>query len=279
MRRESSLLLAGVLIVLIVAAGWTERSHIRVALGLPTIEQIRMGLVSRQRESVAGIPRDRVMIALVTGQSNAGNYGPKDSFAPQPGVLNFFSGTLYRAKDPLLGSDNMGSSPWIRLGGMLVEGGHYRAVVFALAVRGGVAVRQWLPGRQMQRLVAQTVTDLKHADLAPTHVLWQQGETDAVFRRSGHGYGAAFQAFLGTLRAAGVEAPVYVALATRSATRGPDPEVRGEQQALVNPAGKVFSGPDVDALGAEFRSDGTHFNRAGLERLAALWYDTLSHAP
>jgi hypothetical protein len=236
-----------------------------------------MSLVSRQPESLAAIPRNQVMVALVTGQSNAGNYGPPGAFAPRPRVLNFFSGALYRAKDPLLGSDGLGSTPWIPLGAMMVARGRYSATVFALAVRGGIAVRQWLPGGPMQHLVAETVADLHGAALNPTHILWQQGETDAAYGLAGHGsYEAAFRAFLGTLRSAGIDAPVYVALATRSATHGPDLELRRQQRALVDPALKVFAGPDADTLGAEFRADGTHFNRAGLERLAALWYETLN---
>jgi hypothetical protein len=263
---------------LIAAAGWTRRSPIRVFLGLPTIDRMRMGLVSRQKESLEGIPRERVMVGLVTGQSNAGNYGPSHAFLPQPRVLNFFSGELYRAKDPLPGSDGLGSTPWIPLGGMLVERGRYGTVVFALAVRGGTSVRQWLPGWAMQRLVAQTVSDLRRAGLPPTHILWQQGETDAHVSR-GFDYGsyqAAFHSFLASLRAAGVEAPVYVALATRTAGLGPDPGLRQAQQSLVNAADNVFAGPDADSLGDEFRTDGTHFNRAGLERLAALWYESLN---
>jgi len=240
--------------------------------------EIKARLARGPKVPLESIRPGHVMVALVTGQSNAGNYGPEDAFPEHAGVFNFFSGALYLAKNPMPGSDWTGSTPWIPLGRMLIERAGYSGVVFALAVRGGTPVKEWLPGRPLQKLVIQTGHGLQDVHLAPTHILWEQGEADG---RSSAGtdpklYADAFHAFLKSVRAAGIDAPVYVALASRTASAGPDAGIRQAQQSLVNPGDKVFAGPDADQLGPEFRRDGVHFNRTGLQRLAELWFASLA---
>jgi hypothetical protein len=267
--------------VLFIAFGWVFRSQIRTLTGLPTIGDIRLRFVSRQKESLQSIPSGRVMVVLVTGQSNAGNYGPANAFPEHAGLFNFYSGTLYRAKDPMPGSDGTGSGPWLALGRMLVERAGYSGVVFALAVKGGTPIREWVPGGPMQRRVVDTGRSLLAARLTPTHILWEQGEADsqAFDGTPAQTYENDFHAFLGSVRAAGIDAPVYVALASRTVVNGPDATVRQAQQSLVNAGDKVFAGPDADQLGPEFRRDGTHFTLEGLERLADLWYTSLVKQP
>ncbi len=106
---------------MILIAGWTLRSPIRLALGLPTILEVKASLARGPKVPLAGIPPGHVMVALVTGQSNAGNYGTEDAFPEHVGVFNFFSGALYLATDPMPGSDWTGSTPWIPLGMMRIR--------------------------------------------------------------------------------------------------------------------------------------------------------------
>lgn len=255
-------------------AGWLLRAPIRRWTGLPTLAEWKLRSIPRERKSLAALERNGLMVALVTGQSNAGNYGPPEAFPPARGVFNFIERSLYEAKDPMLGSDGSGSSPWIRLGESLIERGRYPQVVFALAVRGGASVTGWLPGRPMHAFVMKTLADLRASGLSPTHILWMQGEADAA-SLSPEDYSRAFHAFLASIRSAGAEAPVYVALETRSAGIPSDAAIRRAQQSLVSSADEVLAGPDVDTLGNEYRRDGTHFNAAGLERLAELWFAIL----
>jgi hypothetical protein len=266
--------------VLILAAGWTFHSQIRAFTGLPTMEDLRLRFI-RPRAALTDIPGGRVMVVLVTGQSNAGNYGPPNVFQEHAGLFNFYAGTLYRAQDPMPGSDNAGSGPWLELGRLLMERDGYSSVIFALAVQGGTPIREWIPGRPMQRRVIEAGRGLQAAHLPPTHILWQQGESDsrAFDGTASEDYAKAFHAFLGPVRAAGIDAPVYVALASRTVKEGPDAAVRQAQQSLVNAGDKVFAGPDADQLGPEFRHDGTHFTAEGLRRLAALWYESLASRP
>lgn len=80
---------------------------------------------------------------------------------------------------------------------------------------------------------------------------------------------------LAPIRRLGVDAPIYVARATRCAKAGPSAEIRGAQGGLVDPPSRILAGPDTDALGLAERYDGCHFSSEGLDRAAALWLEAL----
>jgi hypothetical protein len=121
----------------------------------------------------------------------------------------------------------------------------------------------------------RAVADLQHAGFRITHVLWHQGETDALRNTTSEYYVAKFSALLSALRDAGVEAPVYVAVASYCNGTWSD-EVRNAQRSLVGPVRGVLAGPDTDRFrSADMRYDDCHFSAAGLEAVARAWFAEL----
>jgi hypothetical protein len=211
----------------------------------------------------------RVLVALTFGQSNAANHG-ETPHAAGPGVLSFYVGKLYAARDPLPGATGDRGSVWTRFGDLIMATGRYDAVVIAPIGVGSSEIRRWVPGGDLHPRLIYTLRDLQAAGLPATHLLWHQGEGDRW--TTGEEYRSRFLAMLAAVRREGVAAPVYVSVATR-APSGIVPAVQEAQRGLVDPAAGIRAGPDTDALGDEFRNrrDPDHFNDAGLRRAAELW--------
>ncbi len=221
-----------------------------------------------------GKPQPRVMVALVFGQSNAGNWGESRRVAG-PRVFNFFRGRYERARDPLPGADGQGGSVWTRLGDKLIAAGLYDRVVFVPAAIGATEIAEWAPGGRLHQDLLRNVRAARRARLTFTHLLWHQGESDAVLGTSAEDYQARFLAMLAAIRALGVNAPAFVAVATRCGQYPPNEVIRSAQRSLVNPALGIFAGPDTDQLGPEYRYDGCHFSEHGLDMHAQMWLEVI----
>lgn len=217
------------------------------------------------------------LVFLITGQSNAGNYGSGERPTAATGIFNAYRSKLYRARDPLLGSDALGVSQWIPFAESLrLQQSPSRPIVLALAVRGGQRIYAWNEGQPMRSEVTARLADLKSLRLQPDYVLWQQGETDAwPLRTSADTYAGVLRDFIGFLRKAGVSAPVLVAQATRTPSSGPFQPIREAQLSMADPSRLVFRGPDADSLGPAFRRDGVHFNASGISAIASLWVEAV----
>jgi len=218
--------------------------------------------------------RPRVMVALVFGQSNAGNWGESRRIAG-PRVFSFFRGRYERARDPLPGADGEGGSVWTRLGDKIIAAGLYDRVVFVPAAIGATEIAEWAPGGRLHQDLLRNVREARRARLAFTHLLWHQGESDAALGTAAETYQARFLAMLAAIRALGVKAPAFVAVATRCGEYSPNESIRVAQLSLVNPALGIFAGPDTDQLGPEYRYDGCHFSDQGLEAHAQLWLEVI----
>lgn len=214
-------------------------------------------------------------ILLTLGQSNASNEGGAP-FEPGPGVYNFnyFDGRCYVAQDPLLGTTGAAGSPWSRLGDALVRRGVYEQVLLVPIAVGGSTIERWTPaGKHFPRIrgVQQRLMD---RGLAPTHVLWHQGEGDAR-RTSKAEYLERFGEMLAGLRRVGIAAPVYVAVATVCGHPGSDP-IRAAQREIPSLFDGVRPGPNTDQLDRlRHRRDGCHFSTEGLDAHAELWFEIL----
>lgn len=231
----------------------------------------------RQEVPFSALQGKRVMVALVLGQSNAANFGEGRRVAG-PGVFNFFEGKIYRAEDPMLGADNRKGSVWTRLGDAIVARGLYDAVVFAPVAVGNTAIAQWTTTGALHGQILETIAHVHASGLRLTHVLWHQGETDARMKTPGDTYRRMFLDLLESIRLRGVDAPVYVSVATRCQALEGNPEIRQAQRRLVDPARGVLAGPDTDTLGLCYRYDGCHFTNEGLQRFAELWLAVLARA-
>lgn len=218
------------------------------------------------------------MVALVLGQSNSANHG-ETRHAAGPHVFNFFDNKCYLAGDPLLGATGTGGSVWTRLGDMLVERGAYDNVIFISIGVGGTQIRRWTPGGDLNRRIIDVVRQLKKSGLKPTHVFWHQGESDARAGTTRNDYMKMFLDMVGQMRDLGIDAPVYVAVATLCGSGGRGYEVQLAQRELVDPAKGILPGAYSDELTTlKERHDGCHFSAAGLLEHAEMWYQSVTRA-
>jgi hypothetical protein len=82
------------------------------------------------------------------------------------------------------------------------------------------------------------------------------------------------------VREAGVDAPVYVALATLC-EEGPHPfqnaaEIRRGQKKVISIRDRILPGPDTDLIGIEHRRDRCHFSASGQELAAQAWFKAIT---
>ncbi len=216
--------------------------------------------------------RQRSMVALTFGQSNAANSGQTRGQA-EAEVYSFFEGELYPAQDPLLGADGGGGSVWTRLGDQIIAAGLYPSVIFVPIAAGGSQISQWSPAGDLYPRLTQAIQSMHQADLTPTHLLWHQGEADAN-RTDPEIYQQLFLEMLTGIRQQRIEAPIYISQATFC--RGQqDPQLRRAQRDLVDPDWGIRLGPNTDVLDLCYRHDGCHFSTEGLERAADLWLQAL----
>ncbi len=216
----------------------------------------------------------RTMVAVVFGQSNAANHLGHRYVGVDGRVLNFFAGRCYVARDPLLGATgNMGSA-WTLLGNKLIESGRYDSLLLVAIGTGNTSIAQWAR-EDLRDELAVRLRELASAGYAVTHFLWHQGEADSG-KTSAANYRTDLATVIDLTRAAFPASAFWVALASACPGRPVDPRIREAQGSVIDPARRVYAGPDTDTLLAlEERYDGCHFSKLGQERLAELWLRAL----
>ena len=216
---------------------------------------------------------EKTAVIVVHGQSNAGNYGSTRHTAREA-VDNFdpATGKCFAAADPLLGADGVGGSFATRLGDILIQAGRYdRVIVVPLAV-GGASLS--VLNNEGAELLTNAISKLKAAGLTPTHLLFQQGETDATSTTTAEQYVPLLHQLVKRFRAAGFDAPFYLSRSAKCDYVEPKnmAAVRAGQLSAVDEGLNIRPGPDTDTIGNEGRSpDGCHMNEAGTLANAALW--------
>jgi hypothetical protein len=217
-------------------------------------------------------------VLLIIGQSNGGNHG-ETRHSARGHVYNFnpFDGLCYAASDPLLGATGDDGSPWCLAGDTLIEIGFARAVLLAPLCVGGATVADWAPGGPYHHRMTYCLQRLGQARFWPSHVLWHQGEANALYGTSATDYIASFRALAASLRGLGVAAPIFVATASYFAIPAGFEQhqetTRRAQAALIDAAAGIFRGPDTDIIRDRF--DGCHMGKAGLEDHAKAWVGIL----
>ena len=224
-------------------------------------------------ERPCGPVSGKTAIIVVHGKSNAANYGSA-RHAAREAVDNFdpASGKCFAAADPLLGTDGMGGSFATRLGDILIQAGRYDRVILVPLARGGASLS--FLNDEGAALTTNGIAKLKQAGLTPTHILFQQGETDAVLTTTAEEYASLLHQLVKRFRAAGFDAPFYLSRSAKCDYVGPNniAAVRAGQLSAVNDALNIRPGPDTDTIGNEGRSpDGCHMNEAGTLANAVLW--------
>ncbi|TFH41712.1 MAG: hypothetical protein E4G96_04950, partial [Chrysiogenales bacterium] len=220
------------------------------------------------------IGRDKLMVALVFGQSNSGNHGETGHVAAGA-VYNFFRGRCYRAADPLLGPTGDRGSIWTRLGDLLIVSGLYKETVFIPIGVGSTTIEDWSRGGYLHSRLHNAIREVRSCGLAITHLFWVQGGSER--KSSGdmenvRHYRRSFLDMLQGIRDEGIAAPIFVAVSTFDGT-GVNPDIQAAQRELPDPRLGIFAGPDDDAILQDPRSrwEGLHLSAPGLDRCAAEW--------
>jgi hypothetical protein len=260
LRRSLAFLIGGLLI-----------GAIGYKLVTPATPHIDLTAIARDERPCAISTRTAVIV--VHGQSNAANYGSV-RYVAREAVDNFDSATgkCFAAADPLLGTDGVGGSFATHLGDILIQTGRYDRVILVPLARGGASL-SYLNNEGIE-LTANGIAKLKVAGLTPTHILFQQGEKDAILTTSTEQYVVLLHQLVKRFRAAGFDAPFYVSRSAKCDDAGPTnmAAVRAGQRFAVDEALNIRQGPDTDTIGNEGRSsDGCHMNGIGTLANAALW--------
>ncbi|MGB1248273.1 MAG: sialate O-acetylesterase [Chitinophagales bacterium] len=234
--------------------------------------------------NISSITKHEKAVILVLGQSNSANAGETLYTASCYSLSNFYDGELYPLADPLLGSNGGGGSVWSRLGDILMENNFAKEIIFAPAAIGGTSVQQWVPNTgNLNHLIVNTIESLQENGHEITHILWHQGESNNHYFRpditpeeNGNIYQNDFLLLANQIRSMGIDAPIFVASATRCGTvLQPDLALQQAQQDLANENQGIFHGPNTDLLGNEYRYDDCHFSHEGLKIHATMWADIL----
>ena len=224
-------------------------------------------------ERPCGPASGRTAVIVVHGQSNAANYGSTRHTAREA-VDNFdpASGQCFAAVDPLLGTDGYGGNFATRLGDIIIQSGRYDRVIIVPLARGGASITYL--NNEGAELITNGIAKLKAAGLMPTHILFQQGESDATSTTTAEEYASLLRRLVKQFRNAGVDAPFYLSRGAKCDYLGPNniAAVRAGQLAAIDEALDIRPGPDTDTIGNQGRvHDGCHMNEAGTLANAALW--------
>ncbi|MBB4191798.1 hypothetical protein GGE45_001472 [Rhizobium aethiopicum] len=228
---------------------------------------------------------DRTAVLLVLGQSNAANHGGqryRSNYGAR--VVNAFDKRCFIAASPLLGSTDTRGEYWTLLGNKLIASGQNDGVVLASLAYSGSQVTRWAKGGDLNPVLIDTVKQLQDSGYRITSVLWVQGEADLVHGTTGEDYQERFLSMIDTLRQHGVEAPVYISIASKclEPTNGgfkehiPDNPIVRAQLALSKSGHGIREGVNSDALlDGDDRYDDCHFGGTGEEKVSEAWLNLL----
>jgi Carbohydrate esterase, sialic acid-specific acetylesterase len=256
-------------VVIGVAFGATRyRAHRADQRLAAQMAQIEPG-TSAQRLGCDALAAGHPLVLLALGQSLAGNHS--EPSLPREPVHLFYDGHCLIAQDPLPGGTGRGGSIWPLLAALL-----QRPVVISVLAVDATSIDEWTrPSSPLRHRLATHIAAMRGENLAPSLVLWQQGEADARGGTSAKSYRAGLAMLNSILSTAGSAAPILLARSTvcRSA---PSAAIRRAVQEQVEADGRFRLGPDTDALvGPGERIDGCHLSGAGLRQAARLWKDVI----
>jgi hypothetical protein len=228
----------------------------------------------KQEIPCSAIDMTNTMVALTFGQSNSANSG-ETRYSPSKSVYNFYEGKCYQATDPLLGATGDKGSVWTRLGDMLINHGLYGNVVFVSIGVNGSAVSRWNPDGDLFQRIVDIKSQLDEQNIELTHLLWHQGETDGGNGTNKDDYKTMLTDMVDGIRHLGVNAPLYLAIATRCG--GPIKiGIHEAQLELVQEREDILMGANTDTISdMDDRYDSCHFSEAGLQKHARLWLQSI----
>ncbi|KKZ87167.1 hypothetical protein B5K05_07725 [Rhizobium phaseoli] len=228
---------------------------------------------------------DRTAVLLLLGQSNAANDGGqrhRSNYGAR--VVNAFDGRCFIAASPLLGSTDTKGEYWTLLGNELIASGQNDSVILAPLAYSGSEVARWAAGGDINPVLIDTLKKLQDSGYKVTSVLWVQGEADFVLGTPAEAYREYFMSMVDTLRQHGVEAPVYISIASKclEPSNGgfkehiPDNPIVRAQLALSKGGHGIREGINSDGLlDGDDRYDDCHIGGSGAEKVSQAWLNLL----
>lgn len=222
---------------------------------------------------------DSTAIIFILGQSNAANYG-QGLYTCRNQIFNYFDGQLYKAKEPLIGSTGPGCSVWTRLADMLIDSGLYDKVILIPIAIEGSSIDCWVNG-VCNKTLQKTLAQIEKDSIRVTHVIWHQGETDAVENTPKHIYKEKLKKILLQLRKHKITSSFYVCIASYQPSninklQGVDTVIQNAQMEFVkeNEGTKLGANTDLFNLAID-RYDGIHFSKSGLDKFAKALFEAI----
>jgi len=235
------------------------------------------------------LDKNRTMVLLVYGQGNAAN-GGEVKYRPKHNVLNAYKGKCYKAIDPLLGATDNKGTVWSRLADKIIESGVYENVIIKTIAVGGTPIVCWTvngmgigyKGRlfgNYHSKILEAHEEMNAMDIPITHILWHQGESDTINKTTKIEYKESFLDMLNNMRKHGIEAPIYVAQASRYGKKTSEDVVQAQVELSLE-CENVFAGPNTDIIDSfdDRTEDGQRFSELGLEKHASGWLKALKSA-
>ncbi|MBO8444210.1 MAG: hypothetical protein IAC23_00750 [Bacteroidetes bacterium] len=219
-------------------------------------------------------------VIFTFGQSNAANHG-QERYTPANRVYNYHKGIVYEGADPLVGPTGGGGSVWTRLADMMIDSGMADSVTIAAIAVGATDIASWSEGGFLYGMLTETLDRMLADGIVPDYILWHQGESDNIAGTSEEDYVKRFESIRKAFRDRGIEAPIYIAVASYhpdciADNNGNDTNVRNAQKHLAQKYKDIHQGPDTDKLDkCMYRHDGVHFSSKGLEAHAKAWLRAL----
>ncbi len=215
----------------------------------------------------AGLP-----VIVVAGQSLCANFNGTSPYTVRHvtnlKTINFNTGAISQAADPLPGADGPAGSFIPELGDLLLD--RYPAkfpnglVVVSLCA-GGSTAAQWGTGGAYHSRIATIKSQIAALGHTPFMLLWVHGHTDAYLRTSATSYRANLVQVISSWQSGGNAAPVMIApdLWQNGLLAG----YREILAALLSTVdgSTVIAGPNMYQFGNEYRIDGStaHMTNVG----------------
>lgn len=242
--------------------------------------------VRHQAVEWPGYSNDSLLVLLVFGQSNAANYG-QEKYTCTEEVYQFHEGRFYPAADPLLGANNVRGSVWGRLADLLIESKRARRILIVPVAVGLTRIDQWAPGGEHHDKLMHALQQLQEQDILIDLICCHQGESDNLHNTTRSDYVASFESLLSSLQEKGVDAPLFLAIASYQPGKealtqkslGCDTSIQNAQKQLIAQHEQLFEGANTDQLiMAHHRYDGVHFSVTGLQQHASLWLEAIENS-
>lgn len=107
-------------------------------------------------------------------------------------------------------------------------------MVVAAIAQGSSAVADWIPGGVHAQRLPEVLEALGRQALDVDAVIWHQGETESWSGGDAAAYAADLRRWIASVRALGIDAPIYVCLTSRDGHGVINPAIRQAQASVWN---------------------------------------------